>query len=73
MKGHLEIFESRLKYTAEKLPGVNPDEVDGLFSAFEEALGSDELPFYDVKSGSTLADYYQSQFVRFVKQQVKKK
>lgn len=71
MKGHLELFEHRLKATAEKLPGVAPDAVDVLFVAFEEALGSDEVPFYDVQSGPTLADYYQQQWIRFVKKRVK--
>ena len=71
MKGHLELFENRLKQVAEgilKDSTLSPDE---LFSQFEEALGK-EIPFYDVHSGVTLADYYQSQFVQFVKRTLKK-
>jgi hypothetical protein len=72
MKGHLEIFEHRLKAVAKKLPGVDQGQEDTLFAAFEQALGSDDIPFYDVKCGSTLADYYQSQFVKFVKKSTAK-
>lgn len=67
MKGHLELFEHRLKQVGEKLPGMEDKNIDDIFDAFVEALGSDEVPFYDVHSGSTLADYYNSQFIRFVK------
>lgn len=67
MKGHLELFEHRLKQVDEKLPGMEGKNIDDIFDAFVEALGSDEVPFYDVHSGSTLADYYNSQFIRFVK------
>lgn len=67
MKGHLEIFEHRLKAVAKRLPGVAEGGEDELFAAFEAALGTEGIPFYDVKCGSTLADYYQSQFVKFVK------
>lgn len=67
MKGHLELFEHRLKQVGEKLPGLEGKNIDDIFDAFVEALGSDEVPFYDVHSGSTLADYYNSQFIRFVK------
>jgi len=67
MKGHLELFEHRLKQVGEKLPGMEGENIDDIFDAFVEALGSDEVPFYDVHSGSTLADYYNSQFIRFVK------
>lgn len=72
MKGHLELFANRLKATGEKLPCVSVDEIETLFKEFEEALGSDEVPFYDVHSGSTLADYYQSQFIRFIKKRKNK-
>lgn len=67
MKGHLELFEHRLKQVGEKLPGMEGKDIDAVFAAFEQVLGSDEVPFYDVHSGSTLADYYNSQFIRFVK------
>ncbi len=67
MKGHLELFEHRLKQVGEKLPGMEGKNIDDIFDAFVEALGGDEVPFYDVHSGSTLADYYNSQFIRFVK------
>ena len=67
MKGHLELFEHRLKQVGEKLPGMEGKNIDDIFDAFVEALGSDEVPFYAVHSGSTLADYYNSQFIRFVK------
>lgn len=67
MKGHLELFEHRLKQVGAKLPGMADKNIDEVFDAFADALGSDEVPFYDVHSGSTLADYYNSQFIRFVK------
>ncbi len=70
MKGHLELFEHRLKAAGEKLPGVPAGAIDALFSDFEAALGSDEVPYYDVHSGPTLADYYNTQFIRFVKARV---
>lgn len=67
MKGHLELFEHRLKQVGAKLPGMADVDIDEVFDAFADALGSDEVPFYDVHGGSTLADYYNSQFIRFVK------
>ena len=67
MKGHLELFEHRLKQVGEKLPGMEGKNIDDIFDAFVEALGSDEVPFYDVHSGSTWAGYDNSQFIRFVK------
>lgn len=67
MKGHLELFENRLKQVGAKLPGMEDKNIDDVFEAFVDALGSDEVPFYDVHSGPTLADYYNSQFIRFVK------
>ena len=69
MKGHLELFEHRLKQVGEKLPGMEGKDIDAVFV---EALGTDEVPFYDVHSGSTLADYYNSQFIRFVKKHAAK-
>ena len=68
MKGHLELFEHRLKQVGEKLPGMEGKDIDAVFDAF----GTDEVPFYDVHSGSTLADYYNSQFIRFVKKHATK-
>ena len=73
MKGHLELFENRLKQVGAQLPGMADENIDEVFAAFEEALGSDEVPFYDVHSGPTLADYYNSQFIRFVKKNYGKK
>lgn len=70
MKGHLELFEHRLKQVGEKLPGMENFDIDEIFQAFETALGTEDVPFYDVQSGPTLADYYNSQFVRFVKKTV---
>ena len=72
MKGHLELFEHRLKQVGEMLPGMEGEDIDAVFDAFVEALGTDEVPFYDVHSGSTLADYYNSQFIRFVKKHATK-
>ena len=66
MKGHLEIFEHRLKAMVAKLPGIEALNIDEAFVEYEQALG-DTIPFYDVKSGSTLADYYASTFVQFIK------
>ena len=66
MKGHLEIFEHRLKNMVGKLHGIDQLNLDQEFLAFEEALGN-TIPFYDVKSGSTLADYYASTFTQFIK------
>ena len=40
------------------------------FLEYEQALG-DTIAFYDVKSGSTLADYYASTFVQFIKNKLK--
>lgn len=71
MKGHLELFENRLKETGRKLPGADALNVDDVFVAFEAALGSEEVPYYDVKSGPTLADYYHSHFIRFMKKRIK--
>ncbi len=70
MKGHLEIFEHRLKSIASKLPGAEVLDLDQEFLRFEQALGS-EIPYYDVKSGITLADYYASSFTRFIKSAIK--
>jgi len=66
MKGHLEIFEHRLKNMAEKLPNINSIDLDEAFLEFERELGN-SIPFYDVKCGSTLADYYASNFMQFIK------
>lgn len=71
MKGHLELFENRLKAAGAKLPGGDRLDMDEVFDDFAAALGTEALPFYDVQSGSTLADYYQSHFIRFVKNAVK--
>lgn len=65
MKGHLEIFENRLKEIAKGLL-KDKSAVDSIFLDFEKALG-ETIAFYDVQSGVTLADYYQSQFIQFVK------
>ena len=68
MKGHLEIFEHRLKDMASKLPQTQALNIDEIFLAFEQELGN-SIPYYDVHSGSTLADYYASTFMQFVKAQ----
>ena len=65
MKGHLEIFENRLKEIAKGLL-KDKSAADSIFLDFEKALG-ETIAFYDVQSGVTLADYYQSQFIQFVK------
>ena len=52
MKGHLEIFEHRLKNMVTKLPGIEQLDLDKEFLQFEQDLG-DSIPFYDVKSGCT--------------------
>lgn len=70
MKGHLEIFEHRLKNMVTKLSGIEKLDIDQEFLAFEQALG-DTIPFYDVKNGSTLADYYASMFTQFIKTKLK--
>lgn len=70
MKGHLEIFENRLKNMVTKLNGIERLDIDQEFLNFEQALG-DTVPFYDVKSGSTLADYYASTFTQFIKAKLK--
>lgn len=70
MKGHLEIFEHRLKAMVAKLPGADTLDIDQAFLEYEQALG-DTIAFYDVKSGSTLADYYASTFVQFIKNKLK--
>ncbi len=70
MKGHLEIFEHRLKDMAQKLPGSQNLDLDQVFLQFEQALGT-EIPYYDVHNGSTLADYYASNFMQFVKNKLK--
>ena len=62
MKGHLEIFEHRLKNSVAKLPRLN----------YEQALG-ESIKFYDVQSGQTLADYYTSTFVQFIKEKLNEK
>ena len=66
MKGHLEIFENRLKNIAAKLPKADQLKLDQEFLAFEQELGN-SIPYYDVKCGSTLADYYASNFTQFIK------
>ena len=66
MKGHLEIFEHRLKNMITKLPGIETLDIDQEFSNFEQELGN-TIPFYDVKGGSTLADYYATVFTQFIK------
>ncbi|MFM9413448.1 hypothetical protein ACKQTC_03605 [Peptococcus simiae] len=71
MKGHLELFENRLKAAGAKLPGADQLDMDRVFADFAAALGTEALPFYDVQSGPTLADYYQSHFIRFVKNALK--
>lgn len=70
MKGHLELFENRLKQVARGLKEAEGYEPQALFLAFSEALG-ETVPFYDVHSGKTLADYYNSEFIAFVKRFVK--
>lgn len=70
MKGHLEIFEHRLKNMVTKLPGIEKLDIDQEFLNFEEELGN-SIPFYDVKSGPTLADYYASVFTQFIKAKLK--
>ena len=70
MKGHLEIFEHRLKAMVTKLPCIDTLDIDQAFLEYEQALG-DTIAFYDVKSGSTLADYYASTFVQFIKNKLK--
>ena len=70
MKGHLEIFEHRLKNMVEKLNGIERLDIDQEFLNFEQELGN-SIPYYDVKSGSTLADYYASTFTRFIKEKLK--
>lgn len=70
MKGHLEIFEHRLKNMVTKLPGIERLDIDQEFLNFEQELGN-SVPYYDVKSGSTLADYYASTFTQFIKTKLK--
>ena len=70
MKGHLEIFEHRLKDMAQKLPGTQNLDMEHTFLQFEQSLGT-EIPYYDVHNGSTLADYYASNFMQFVKNKLK--
>ena len=70
MKGHLEIFEHRLKNMVTKLPGIEKLDIDQEFLTFEQELGN-SIPFYDVKSGSTLADYYASTLTQFIKTKLK--
>ena len=70
MKGHLEIFEHRLKNMVTKLPGIERLDIDQEFLNFEQELGK-SVPYYDVKSGSTLADYYASTFTQFIKMKLK--
>lgn len=43
MKGHLEIFEHRLKDMAQKLPGAQNLDMEQTFLQFEQALGT-EIP-----------------------------
>ena len=70
MKGHLEIFEHRLKNMVTKLSGIERLDLDQELLNFEQELGN-TIPFYDVKSGSTLADYYASAFTQFIKAKLK--
>ena len=70
MKGHLEIFEHRLKNMVTRLPGIERLDLDQEFLNFEQELGS-SVPYFDVKSGSTLADYYASAFTQFIKAKLK--
>lgn len=70
MKGHLEIFEHRLKNMVTKLNGIERLDIDQEFQKFEQELGN-SVPYYDVKSGSTLADYYASAFTQFIKAKLK--
>lgn len=70
MKGHLEIFEHRLKNAVAKLPNIETLDIDQEFLNYEQALG-DTIPFYDVHSGPTLADYYASTFMQFIKSKLK--
>ena len=69
MKGHLEIFEHRLKNMVAKLPHIDHIDLDQAFVDYEAALGA-SIPFYDVHSGVTLADYYASTFTQFVKERL---
>lgn len=70
MKGHLEIFEHRLKAMAEKLAGVEKLDLDQEFLNYEQELGN-SIPYYDVASGVTLADYYASTWSRYIKAKLK--
>lgn len=70
MKGHLELFENRLKQVAKGLKGSEAMDGEALFLAFADVLG-ESIPYYDVHSGVTLADYYNTQFVQFVKAKLK--
>lgn len=70
MKGHLEIFEHRLKNMVTKLPGIERLDIGQEFLRFEQELGN-SIAYYDVKSGSTLADYYASTFTQFIKAKLK--
>lgn len=70
MKGHLEIFEHRLKAMAEKFKGIEALDLDQEFLNYEQELGN-SIPYYDVASGVTLADYYSSTFTQFIKAKLK--
>lgn len=70
MKGHLEIFEHRLKNMVIKLPKIDSINLDQAFLEYEAALGN-TIAFYDVQSGMTLADYYASTFTQFIKDKLK--
>lgn len=69
MKGHLEIFEHRLKSMVAKLPRIEHIDLEQAFLDYEKALG-ESIPFYDVHSGVTLADYYASTFTQYIKEQL---
>lgn len=69
MKGHLEIFEHRLKSMVAKLPHIEHIDLDQAFLDYEAALG-ETIPFYDVQSGVTLADYYASTFTQYIKERI---
>ena len=55
---------------ATKLPGIERLDIDQEFLRFEQELGN-TIAYYDVKSGSTLADYYASVFTQFIKAKLK--
>lgn len=70
MKGNLELFQNRLVHLGQSLPGGDALDMEAVFMDFEAALGSQDIPFYDVTKGQTLADYYQGQFIPFAKKAI---